>query len=199
MHGGASMEAGGHGNGSADYSDDSRWMSYAELAEARRITASSASRLVVRRGWRRQKDNHGIMRALVPPEWLEPPPAKALDSDAHISQAISALEQAVAAMRERAEIAECAAQTERERAERAVQARDGELMRSNALRDRIDALRADLAEAETALEVALRQTDEDEHVVKALRESAAGWRALGLLARLRWAWSGKGAPWDDAE
>ena len=191
------MEAGGHGNGSADYSDDSRWMSYAELAEARRITASSASRLVVRRGWRRQKDNHGIMRALVPPEWWEPPPGKASDPGVYVSEAISALEQAVEAMRERAEAAERAAQTERERADRAIQARDGELMRGNALRDRIDALRADLAEAGTALEVALSQAAEAGQEVDAVRQSAGGWRALGLIARLRWAWSGKAVPWDD--
>jgi hypothetical protein len=191
------MQAGG--NGSGEYSADSRWMSYAELAEARRITASSAIKLVVRRGWRRQKDNHGIMRALVPPEWSEPAPGKAFDPGAHVSQAIGALEQAVTAMRERAEAAERAVQTERERADRAVQARDGELSRGNALRDRIDALRAGLAEAETALEEARREAAEAGQEINALRQSAGQWRALGLLARLRWAWSGKTMPWDDAE
>ena len=49
------MHAGG--NGVADDGDDSRWMSYLELAEARRITTSSAIKLVMRRGWRRQQDN----------------------------------------------------------------------------------------------------------------------------------------------
>lgn len=191
------MQAGA--NGSADNSADSRWMSYAELAEARRITASSASRLVVRRGWRRQKDNHGIMRALVPPEWSEPAQGKLFDPGAHVSQAISALETAVAAMRERAEAAEHAAQIERERADRAVQARDAERSRANTLRDRIDALQAELAEAEAGLDVALRQTAEAEHVAKSLRQSAAGWRAVGRLARLRWAWSGGTVRRNDTE
>lgn len=189
------MQAGG--NGSGEYSADSRWMSYAELAEARRITQSSASKLAVRRGWRRQKDNHGIMRALVPPEWSEPAPGKAHDPGAHVSQAISALEQAVEAMRERAEAAERAAATERERADRAVQARDGERSRANSLRDRIDALQADLAGAETALELAARQVADVGHEVSELRQTADRWRTLGRLERLRWAWSGKTAGWDD--
>ena len=191
------MQAGA--NGSADNSADSRWMSYAELAEARRITASSASRLVVRRGWRRQKDNHGIMRALVPPEWSEPAPGRNFDPGAHVSQAISALEAAVAAMRGRAEAAERAAQTERERAERAVQARDGERSRANSLRDRIDALQATLAEAEAALGEALRQTAEADVIAGALRQSAARWQSAGRVARLRWAWSGKRAGAVDGE
>jgi hypothetical protein len=191
------MQAGG--NGSGEYSADSRWMSYAELAEARRITASSASKLVVRRGWRRQKDNHGIMRALVPPEWSEPAPGKNFEPGAHVSQAISALEQAVVAMRERAEAAERAAQTERERADRAIQSRDGERSRANALRDRIDALRADLAEAEMSLEGALRQIAEAGQEVTALRRSADRWQELGRVARLKWAWSGKPAGWNEAE
>lgn len=191
------MQAGA--NGSGEESADSRWMSYAELAEARRITATSASRLVVRRGWRRQKDNHGIMRALVPPEWSEPAPGKAFDPGVHVSQAIGALEQAVSAMRERAEAAERAVQTERERADRAIQARDGERSRANSLRDRIDALRADLAEAEAALEVARRESVEAGQVMEVLRQSAAGWKGLGRFARLRRAWGGKTNGWDDAE
>jgi hypothetical protein len=191
------MQAGG--NGSGEYSADSRWMSYAELAEARRITASSASKLVVRRGWRRQKDNHGIMRALVPPEWSEPAPGKSFEPGAHVSQAISALEQAVAAMRERAEAAERTAETERARADRAVQDRDGERSRANALRDRIDTLRADLAEAESALEVARHQIIQAGDEAKALRQSADRWQGLGRVGRLKWAWSGRTVQWDDPE
>jgi hypothetical protein len=198
MQGGeTSMQAGA--NGSADNSADSRWMSYTELAEARRITASSASRLVLRRGWRRQKDNHGIMRALVPPEWSEPAPGKAFDPGAHVSQAISALEQAVAAMRERAEAAERATQTERERADRAIQARDGERSRANSLRDRIDALQATLAEAEAALISARHEAAEAHVIAGALRQSAARWESAGRLARLRLAWSGNRSRTVDGE
>jgi len=191
------MQAGA--NGSADDAADSRWMSYAELAEARRITTVAATRLVARRGWRRQKDNHGIMRALVPPEGWEPAPGRSFDAGAHVSQAISALETAVAAMRERAEAAEQAAQTERERADRAVQARDGERSRANALRDRIDALQSELADAEAVLVAARHQAAEAEVIAEALRQSAARWQSAGRLARLRWAWSGHPASTVDGE
>ena len=111
------MHAGG--NGIADDDADSRWMSYLELAEARRITTSSAIKLVMRRGWRRQQDNQGIMRALVPPKWAEPAPGKDFDPGAYVSQAIEALEASVTALRERAEAAEHIAEIERERSNRA--------------------------------------------------------------------------------
>ena len=91
------------GNGAADDDADSRWMSYAELAEARRITLSSAIRLVVRRGWRRQMDNQGTMRALVPPKWSEPAPGKDFDPGGHLRQTIEELEASVAVLRQRAE------------------------------------------------------------------------------------------------
>jgi hypothetical protein len=134
-----------------------------------------------------------------PPEWSEPAPGRSFDPGAHVSQAISALETAVAAMRERAEAAERAAQTERERADRAVAARDGERSRANALRDRIDALQASLAEAEAVLGDALRQTAEAEVIAGALRQSAVRWQSVGRLARLRWAWSGKTISREDTE
>jgi hypothetical protein len=45
-------------------------VSFAELAEARGIEEASAIRLVRRRHWRRQRDNQGYVRALVPETWL---------------------------------------------------------------------------------------------------------------------------------
>ena len=47
--------------------EDGRWMTFAELAAAREISKASASRLVRRHGWRRQRDNQGTVRILVPP------------------------------------------------------------------------------------------------------------------------------------
>lgn len=176
-------------NGSADEDADGRWLTYAELATARHIATSSAIRLVMRRHWRRQKDNHGIMRALVPPEWREP--ARGRTADAHISEAISALESSVAALRERAEAAEQTARAERERADRATQARDAERMRANTLRDRIDALRAELAEAMAALEIARQEAWEAVRAAEELREADAAWRTLGRVARVRRAWRGE--------
>src|ERR1700733_6453295 len=186
--GDASMQAGM--NGSADDAD-SRWMTYTELAQARRIATSSAIKLVLRRGWRRQKDNHGTMRALVPPAWSDPAPGRSFDPDAHVSHAISALEASVAALRERAEAAENAVGNERERADRAQQALNGERSRANSLRDRIDALRDDLAEAETAVEAARQEAWEATRSADALREANAEWQALGLLARIRRVWRGE--------
>src|SRR5689334_2165026 len=176
-------------NGSADEEADSRWMTYTELATARRITTSSAIKLVLRRGWRRQKDNHGTMRALVPPDWWEPAASK--DGDADVKQAISALEASVAALRERAEAAEQMARLERERADRAVQARDGELMRGNSLRDRIDNLRAELAQALDALEIARHDAWEATQAAEVMREADANWHALGRIERVRRAWRGE--------
>jgi hypothetical protein len=50
-------------------SDDGRWLTDSELAEIRRIDRHSAVKLVMRHGWRRQKDARGALRILVPPEW----------------------------------------------------------------------------------------------------------------------------------
>ena len=183
------MQAGA--NGSADEAADSRWMTYAELAEARRITTSSAIKLVGRHGWRRQKDNHGTMRALVPPDWWEPARGGNGDADAHVKEAIDALEASVAALRERAEAAEQMARLERERADRAVQAREGELMRGNSLRDRIDNLRTELADTLHALEIARHEAWEATLAAEEMREADSTWLALGRIERVRRAWRGE--------
>lgn len=183
------MQAGA--NGSVDEAADSRWMTYAELAAARRITTSSAIKLVLRRGWRRQKDNHGTMRALVPPDCWEPAHSRNGDADTYVRQAIAALEASIAALQERAEAAEQTARLERERADRAVQAHNGELMRSNSLRDRIDNLRTDLAEALEAVEIARHEAWEATQAVEELREADDTWHALGRIERVRRAWRGE--------
>ncbi len=176
------------GNGIAEDGADTRWMSYAELARARRITTASAIKLAMRRGWRRQKDNQGVMRALVPLKWAEPAPGRNFDPGAHVSEAIAALETSVAALRERAEAAERTAQIERERADRAEVARRAELSRGNFLRDRIDALRAELATAALELEAARREAFEAAQGAEALRQADSRWRTLGRLTRIRGAW-----------
>jgi hypothetical protein len=166
-------------------------MTYTELAAARRIATSSAIKLVLRRGWRRQKDNHGTMRALVPPEWCEPARRNGYQDDGYAREAINVLEASIAALRERAESAEQTARMERERADRAVQARDAEYMRTNTLRDRIDILRAELAEALAAMEVARHEAWEATRTVEAMREADSAWRALRRIERVRRAWRGE--------
>ena len=185
------MQAGA--NGSIEDAADSRWMSFSELAATRRIATSSAIKLVKRRGWRCQMDNHGTMRALVPPEWSEPAPGREFDPGGLVTHAINALEASVAALRERAEAAEQATQVERERAERAVQSRDGERQRANSLRDRIEALQADLAAAEMEIEEVRRTAAEATECAEALRQADAKWQRLGRLARINEAWRG-GSP-----
>jgi hypothetical protein len=165
-------------------------MSYAELAEARRIAMSSAIRLVMRRGWRRQKDNHGTTRALVPPEWLEPARSRHFEPDPQLTEAIGALQMSVAALRERAEAAERAARFERERAERAEQARNADLSRNNLLRDRIDVLRSELAEAQAALELARAEAIQVAQTAYVFQQADATWRQLGRLARIWRVWRG---------
>jgi hypothetical protein len=174
------------GNGIADDGAESRWMSYTELAEARRISTASAVRLVLRRGWRRQQDNQGVNRALVPPNWWEPAPGRNFDPETQ--RTIAALEASVAALRERAETAEYATKVEQERANRAEQARRAEYSRADLLRERIDFLRADLADAQAALETARYEAWEAAQSAEALRQADARWRALGRFGRAREAW-----------
>jgi len=50
---------------------DIRWVSYAELAEARGIDRLSAVRIVRNRGWQKQKGNDGTIRVAVPRNFLE--------------------------------------------------------------------------------------------------------------------------------
>jgi hypothetical protein len=62
------------------------------------------------------------------------------------------------------------------------------LSRGNYLRDKIDALRADLAEAQRELEMARHEVFEAMQTAAELREADARWRTLGRVARLREAW-----------
>ena len=88
--------------------DQGVWLTYAELAKLRGIDKASAAKLVLRRKWRRQKDNQGTVRILVPPEWADssrepsPDPSRdpSLDTSADTPQTINALEREAAALRE---------------------------------------------------------------------------------------------------
>jgi hypothetical protein len=141
--------------------DTDRWMTFTELSEARGISRASASKLVRRRKWRRQTDNHGTVRILVPPDAMDSPsdgPTVSLpdsprnrpsDSPSDTIRAISALEAAVAAMqeqqeRERAALRELV-EEQRARAARAEQHGDD-------LTIQIEALQAELAAAKDAVE-----------------------------------------------
>jgi hypothetical protein len=128
-----------------DLGADGRWMTFAELGQSRDINKASAIKLVRRHGWRRQKDNEGHVRALVPVIWATADDARESDSTAgrtkditaDMSRAISALYTAVTAFREqlgheraraeaaerRADQAEAKAEARAEAAERRAEAR----------------------------------------------------------------------------
>jgi hypothetical protein len=57
---------------SMDQDDGGRWLTYPELSAVRGIDKPSAIRLATRKKWRRQRDNHRVVRVLVPPEWMSP-------------------------------------------------------------------------------------------------------------------------------
>ena len=127
------------------------WLTYAELAKARGIDRASAAKLVLRRKWRRQKDNQGVLRILVPGDWADPSgdksPDDTMDSPPDISQAISALEQAVAAASEREKQVRAERDAERARADAAEREREEARIRAAAAEAEAKGLREALAEA----------------------------------------------------
>jgi hypothetical protein len=192
------------------------WMTKAELARVRRISVASADRLIRRQGWRRQPGNDGRVRVLVPPSWAsksqsnptdtEPPdPTDRIEYPTDTSSEISLLEATVAVLREqqdheRAGWAEerlrrivvidglrTERDAERARADRAEQGREGERSRADALRDRIDAMQAQIATATAAGEAMQAERDQ----ARREAQEAAAWRARSLLTRLRTAWRGE--------
>jgi hypothetical protein len=183
------MDSGMSGNPSddtsGDVSGDGRWLTYDELAKTRGITKTSAERLVLRNRWRRQRDNQRVVRILVPLDRLSDDmsgdASDGMSGDvsgisAAFETALAAICEAhaseVAALRERAEIAERrtdaadtdrhAAQARADRAEQradqadterwaaetraheAEQGRDLAHALTDELRDRLDRVRADL-------------------------------------------------------
>jgi DNA repair exonuclease SbcCD ATPase subunit len=163
---------------------DDRWMTFAELAVARGINKASASKLVRRHKWRRQTDNQGSVRILVPTEALDSPTVSPTDgptdspsvSPTDISAVIKPLETAIIALREqlestknqldraenraeqaetRADRAERAIADERDRADRAESSRDTERSRADELRDRLDDLGSKLDGAQAELATAM--------------------------------------------
>jgi hypothetical protein len=119
-----------------------------------------------------------------------------------MSRVVSALEDAVAALREQLERSEKGREAERARADAAIGLVDqtmAALADSNARTDRAEAqakeLRALLEQAEAAAErarrEALHEAREAAQAFDALRAVEAARLAQGLLARLRAAWRGR--------
>jgi hypothetical protein len=197
--------------------DGSRWMTFNELAEIRGINKLSAVALVRRHGWRRPRDNHRRVIALVPPTWAEPEinnqPHSQNDNEADpnvyraaFETALAAIEAAhsgeLTALRERvdaadrrADRAEKAVIEERALADRLRETIDitaGELAATEKrLRDKLDTTEAVLGIAQRLALEAEQERDRAENAAEALRQAEAERNAKGLLARLRDAWKGK--------
>jgi hypothetical protein len=186
----------GTGDGQADIAADGRWMTFAELSRSRGISKTSAMRLVSRHGWRRQKNNKGQVRALVPVSWVAADYTREPNSAADMSRAIKAVDSAIGTLREqlvretaRTEAAERArtaltvqlAQAEagraaeRSRAEADRQARTQAEAEAVTLRLQLDQARAEAHQATRAAEAEatrLRQATE-----LAVQEAKALWEA----------------------
>ena len=181
-----------------DRPSDGKWITKAELAAVRGIDLASASRLIRRRGWRRQPGNDGRIRVLVPVDFLASPtdgpsngpmdspadeatPAPPVPADVQTdaAPAPSDIEADIKALRHDLTVLFEQKMTAAEaRAERAEAALAGERSRADVLRERLDTLTGELREAQETAS-ALRQTGE------------VARRARGLLARLRAAWRGE--------
>jgi hypothetical protein len=170
-------------------SDDGQWLTYSQIAALRGIDRRSAERLVRRRGWRRQPDNAGFVRALVPADVLTPDigpdgdrttPDTSRDAgpDVHaFAVAIATIEATVTIIRGELSRANDRADKAELRAE-AAEKQVAELI------DRMEGLGTRLAAAQAALATA-------EAAAEALRRADEARRSARLLARLRAAWRGE--------
>ena len=136
----------------ADIEPGCRWMTHTELAKARGISTASAIKLALRHGWRKQKDNRGAVRCLVPPEFasakslgVDRVAAAGADAGADNSSEISVLQSAYHA---------------------ALEAKDGEIA---ALKGQISALSQGFAAERAALR---SETDLARADAQAARETA---------------------------
>jgi len=160
-----------------------RWISLAELAELRGISRASASKLVGRNQWRRQRNNQGQALILVPADALMRPAgspdsprdstAKGSNGQATDTDVIHALIDALGAAhaRETAVLHDHVEAAER-RAERAEQATDEERARADRLSEMLDTTRAALTTSERRAEQ-LRETLDMTQAVLAAAEKRA--------------------------
>jgi hypothetical protein len=191
--------------------DEGHWLTYPELAAVRGIDKPSAIRLATRKKWRRQRDNHRVVRVLVPPDWASPryqsmdqPMDKAMDrsdDQGALGAALAAVEAAhqgeVAALHgqiaglKAAADATAARLTDAEaRADRAEAAITGERKRADRAEYRADGLRSRVDELEVNLGAARAEAHQATETAAALTRDEVARKARGRWARLRAAWGG---------
>jgi hypothetical protein len=190
-----------------------RWMTYGELAEARKIKRGAAIRLVQRHKWRRQAGNDGFARVLVPPEWAKPSRPQRNDvaqngSPAHdvtvlayvatLEAAIKVKDGQIATLKEvlassvalidgfrrRADTADADRRAAQARAERS------EVLVASLTAD-LQAKGIELAGQRSAADRARAEVREAVEAAEALRRVNAERRARALLARVSAAWRGE--------
>jgi chromosome segregation ATPase len=191
--------------------DAGTWLTYADLAASRGIDKQSAARLTFRRRWRRQKDNHGTVRVLVPREWHEL--SRYTDRDASrdgsgdesrdasrdMSRIIKPLEDAIELLREQLEQVNRQVQVADAARDRFDQALTAERARADELRSRLDDLGGQLIAAqekardvvdglEAQLAVAREQAQAAQDAAEELRRAEAAREGKGRWARLKAAW-----------
>jgi hypothetical protein len=176
---------------------EERWMTFAELADARGISRESAIRLIRKKRWRRQRDNRGNVIALIPDPWADPPdrpaddpaerPAEQANNPAEPrwaingfhTQALATLDTAVTTLREQLVRAEARADSADQRADQAearADAAESDSRRADALiADLEGALRAkdtELAEYRVAVDQARTEAQQAQKAANGLRERA---------------------------
>ena len=166
-----------------DIAPDTKWLTFNEIAENRSISVPSAMRLVRRRHWRRQRDNHGRVTVAVPVDELRAP-----DEEPDASQAISAIraayETTIETLRDHIAAKQQVIDVMGQQVETLKQAADISDATSVELREELAEARAAVMRAELAHATAA------EALAQAERREVAR-LARGRWARLRAAWRGR--------
>jgi hypothetical protein len=187
----------------ADDTANGQWLTHSEIAAIRGISTASAIKLALRHRWRKQKDNRGTLRCLVPADFIGPQPSlravsradAGVEAGADLSAAIATLQSAVTLLgdqlaheRTRADTA----QTERDDLRTKLADAQAELA---AAQDQVAAARArTVAELEAATQAAQQANARAQAAAaraEELRQADAERRARGRWARIRAAWRGE--------
>jgi hypothetical protein len=185
----------------ADDAADGRWMTYAELGQARGISKESALKLALRRKWRKQDDNRGHVRVYVPIEWAERRDigaASGADARADLSRAINAFGDTIATLREQLERERAQAEAAARRADQADArtaaaevGRAAERARSVVEHDRAEAAERRADALQVQLDQTLAESRDAAQRAERLQRTEEARRNAGLLTRLRAAWRGE--------
>lgn len=190
------------GTDAGDIPGDVTWMSYAELGQARGISAASAKRLSNRRRWSKRAGNDGTTRVAVPAAEALPretaPGDVARDVPGDVSHLVQEANARADEANRRADVAIALAdRTLVQLGEATARGDQAEARAGQAERDlaaeRARADRAELAldRAESELEAAQAAQVQAEAAIEELRQADAVRKGQGRWARLKAAWWGE--------